>query len=659
MAGIRERWSSRPAFIMAAVGSAVGLGNLWRFPYVAHQNGGGAFLIPYMVALLTAGIPLMMLEFGLGQKMQSGAPRSFARLKRGFAWVGWWGLAVGTLIVLYYAAVMAWCLIYALHAVTMEWGESPEAVKQFFEVSVLRQSKGPEEIGWPVVELTAALALIWATIFFIIRKGVRAVGKVVMVTVPLPIILLIVLIIRGLTLDGAAAGIEYYLRPDFSKLLEWNVWLAAYGQVFFSLSLGFGILFAYASYRKRRAEVTNNAFITSLVDGGTSFLAGFAVFTVLGYLWTAVAGCETFEAGPELIFITYPLAIAKMPGPHWLGAALGVCFFVTLLLMGIDSAFSIVEAAVTGICDKWKVSREAVTAGFCLCGFLGGLLFVTNGGYYWLCIVDHWISDFSLVMVGFAECVVIGWIAWRQTDKIRNYIDGVSDFRAGWWWKLCIRYVTPVILGAVLVMSFRKEFFPEIDYRLTAGDVKNWPELSRGLAGEVGAQSAGGRLLGLLTPEERELFSRTARAAEAAVARGEKLRLKKEEKERLDRAVSGVLARREFYRAGDLRGAELPERASELLSRGPNALADEEILELNRYILETAFPELVAERRRPNHLAWPVVVGGWGLALLAIIVAVVLTLVPGRPRSPERRLAPVPPPPEDDEAEETKEVPEP
>jgi len=240
----RERWSSRPAFIMAAVGSAVGLGNLWRFPYVAQQNGGGAFLIPYMIALLTAGIPLMMLEYGLGQKMQAGAPRAFARLKRGFAWVGWWGLAVGTLIVLYYAAVMAWCLMYTLHAVTVQWGSDPKGIEEFFTRGVLEKSWSAEELGGLVWPLVGALALVWVAIYLIIRKGVRSVGKVVMVTVPVPIILLIVLIINSLTLEGAAAGIEYYLTPRFAELANPKVWLAAYGQGFFSLSLGVGLLFA-------------------------------------------------------------------------------------------------------------------------------------------------------------------------------------------------------------------------------------------------------------------------------------------------------------------------------------------------------------------------------------------------------------------------------
>ncbi len=323
----RDRWMNRAAFTMAAIGSAVGLGNVWRFPFVAYQNGGGAFLIPYLVALLTAGIPLMILEYGLGQKMQGSAPHSFAKVGKRWEWLGWWAILVGFIIVAYYAVVMAWCWNYLYYSVSLAWkGQTQD----FFYHRVLRLTDGPGELGgirWPVV---LGLVLTWVSIIWIVRHGVRRVGKVVMITVPVPIILIAVFVVRGLTLPGAMEGIKYYLTPDFSKLLEPRVWLAAYGQIFFSLSLGFGILIAYASYLPRRSDVNNNALITSFANCGTSYFAGFAVFSILGYFAqiTGMGVQKVVAGGPGLAFVTYPQAISLLPG---VPSLFGVLFFLTLL----------------------------------------------------------------------------------------------------------------------------------------------------------------------------------------------------------------------------------------------------------------------------------------------------------------------------------------
>ncbi len=446
----RDRWASRPVFIMAAIGSAIGLGNLWRFPMVAYANGGGAFLIPYIVALLTAGVPLMILEYALGQRFQKSSPGSLKEVKPGFAMIGWWALAVGTTISFYYAVIMGWCWDYLACSFGQPWCEDPEA---FFH-RVLRLTDGPGEIGaisWPVL---VGLAVTWACIYWIIKKGVLRVGKVVMITVPLPALLLLLILIRGVTLPGALEGLRYYLTPDFCALLNAETWLQAYAQVFFSLSLGFGILTAYASYLPKRSDITNNAFITSFADAGFAFFAGFAVFSVLGYLAQAqgVPIDSVVAAGPGLAFVIYPTAMSLMP----FAPVIAAMFFITLLTLGIDSAFSIVEGAVAGIRDKWHISQNVATGIFCSFGFLVGLLFTTGSGLYWLDIVDHWMNNYGLVVIGFLECIVIGW--FYGTKKLRDYINEVSDFKIGWWWDLFIKWITPLALGWALVANIIQEF---------------------------------------------------------------------------------------------------------------------------------------------------------------------------------------------------------
>jgi len=448
----RERWNARGSFIMAAIGSAVGLGNIWRFPYIAYKNGGGAFLIPYFIALFTAGIPLVILEYSLGQYMQGAAPKAMKKVKKSFEFIGWWALGIGSIISFYYCVVMAWSWKYLLASFNMEWGEN---TKDYFFNKVLHISKGPFEIGGIQWEVLIGLALTWVLIYFIIYKGVNRVGKVVNITVPLPIIMLIILFIRGITLPGALKGINYYLEPNFAILLDWRVWLEAYSQIFFSLSLGFGIMIAYASYMPKESDVANNAFIMSLANCATSFFGGFAVFSILGYLsvMNNIDITKLKLSGPGLAFVTYPLALYKLPA---LGALFSIAFFVMLLTLGIDSAFSIVEAIVSGIHDKWNINKEKLTLIFCIVGFLSGIIFTTGSGLYWLDIVDHWMSNFGLGIIGLLECILLYY--FFDFKKIKEYINSVSEIKVGLWWDICIGFITPAILGFSLIFNFNQEF---------------------------------------------------------------------------------------------------------------------------------------------------------------------------------------------------------
>ena len=451
MAEQREQWQSRASFIMAAIGSAVGLGNVWRFPYVAYESGGGAFLIPYFTALFTAGIPMLILEMGLGQRMQSGAPMAFGAIRPRLQWFGWWAAGLSAAIVIYYSTILAWSWVYLWHSLKLSWGDRPEA---FFFDQVLRRSAGPGQIGAPVWPLVIGMGLTWLTIYLILRKGVRSVGKVVWVTVPLPMILLAVLLVRGLTLPGAMEGIRYYLTPDFSRLWDIHIWLKAYGQIFFSLSLASGVMIGYGSYLGRRAEITNSALITGLANCGTSFFAGFVVFSMLGYL-ARVQGLplsEVTTSGTGLAFVAFPTAINQLPA---LNALFGAIFFVTLLSLGIDSAFALQEAFTTGFHDKWGIPPEKLARAFVLIAFPVSLIFVTRGGFYWFDIVDKWVCDFGLVISGLVQCLVVGYL--YPVREFRDDLNEHAEVRLGIWWIWMLRYITPLVLLVILVLNLKQE----------------------------------------------------------------------------------------------------------------------------------------------------------------------------------------------------------
>jgi len=473
MAPKRERWNSRAAFVTAAIGSAVGLGNVWRFPVTCYRYGGGAFFIPYFVALLTAGVPLMILEYGIGQMMQGSAPKALRRINRHTEWVGWFALLVGLVISIYYAVIMAYAVEYLVYAFkgffsrgAMPWsaaatGTGGTAEGAFFDNVIRHHSNRPGEMWQPVAAVVIGLIVTWISVYLILCRGVKRVGKVVMLTVPLPVIVLGVLAIRGLTLPGSSAGIIYYLTPDFEALKDPATWLAAYGQIFFSLTLGFGVMIAYASYMPRESDITNNAFITSFANCATSFFAGFVVFSVLGFLAYRQGGVEVSQVlsgGPGLVFVTYPTAVSQMGEFGWLWPpVIGILFFAMLLLLGIDSLFSLIEGITTALRDRFRrISQRAATATLCcFCLLVGIIFFAGRAGINWLDIFDHWANDYGLVIVGLLQCIIVGY--FFPTDRLRDYINRVSEIKLWGWWELCIRLITPLVLGYLIFTNFINE----------------------------------------------------------------------------------------------------------------------------------------------------------------------------------------------------------
>lgn len=451
----RQSWNSRSAFILASVGSAIGLGNVWRFPYIAYENGGGAFLIPYFFALFTCGLPLLMVEFAMGKTARGGAPQAFARLKPFMAWAGWLACLCAFIIVTYYTSIMAWSWDYIWYSFTLAWGQDAEG---FFNTVVLNKSTGPGVLGSIQPNIFIGLVLTWLAILAILWKGIGSVGKVVLVTVPLPVLCLVILAVRGLTLPGAIDGVIYYLQPDFAKLQDPRVWLAAYGQILFSLSLGQAVMIAYASYLKKHDDINNNAFLTGFTNCGFSFFAGFAVFSALGFLahQLGVPVADVVKSGPNLAFVTYPTIIAQLP---FAAAFFGVVFFVMLLTLGIDSAFSLVEGLATPLKDATGMKHTRVILWLCVIGLALGILYTTQGGYYWLDIVDRYISDFGLVTIALAECILVGWIF--GAGRFRKEMNSTSEFKVGKWWDICIKIITPVILIYILLHSIIKELISE------------------------------------------------------------------------------------------------------------------------------------------------------------------------------------------------------
>ncbi|MER7415087.1 MULTISPECIES: sodium-dependent transporter [Streptomyces] len=450
----REQWGSRAGFLMAAIGSAIGLGNIWRFPAEAYKNGGGAFLLPYLIALLTAGLPLLILEYTIGRRFRKSPPAAFRQLTRPAEAIGWWQVAICFVIASYYAVIVAWAVRYAGFSFGKDWGKEPE---KFFSSDFLHSAP---DVGLPsswVGGVFWPLLAVWVIVLVIlglgVRKGIERANKIF---IPLLVVFFVVLVVRAVTLDGAAKGLDALFSPDWGQLTNGSVWVAAYGQIFFSLSIGFGIMVTYASYLPRRADLTNSALVAGFANSSFEILAGIGVFSTLGFMAQAqgVGIDKVVTDGVGLAFIAFPAIISEMPA----GALFGVLFFVSLAIAGLTSLISIVQVIISAVQDRTGARRVpvvAVVGGFSAVVSL--LVFPTDVGLAILDSCDHFINQYGIALAALVFLVVVGWVL-RRLHQFQAHADETSAVKLGLWWRVCLGVITPIVLGWMMVDSLRAEF---------------------------------------------------------------------------------------------------------------------------------------------------------------------------------------------------------
>ncbi|WP_149360938.1 sodium-dependent transporter [Lolliginicoccus suaedae] len=447
----REVWSARSVFILAAIGSAVGLGNIWRFPFVAYENGAGAFVIPYLIALLTAGIPLLFLDYAIGHKFRGSPPLAFRRLSKWTETLGWWQVGICFVIAVYYAVIVAWAVRYTFFSIGRAWGDDPEG----FLFSTFLQQEDGARLGFDLVPGVAIpLALVWLATLAVLALGVqRGIGNSARIFVPLLVVLFLALVIRSLFLDGAADGLNAFFDPEWSLLADPTVWIAAYGQIFFSLSIAFGIMITYASYLRIRTNLTGSGMVVAFSNSSFEILAGIGVFAALGYMASVaeVPVDEVVGGGIGLAFIAFPQIISVMPG----GSVFGALFFLCLVFAGFTSLISIVQVVISAVQDKLGITRIPAVLG------VGGAmaacsiaLFPTTTGVSVLDVVDKFVNNLGIVGVALVTVISVAWLL-RRTGDLGAHLNAVSSFRAGILWQFCIVVATPLVLGAMLISEIR------------------------------------------------------------------------------------------------------------------------------------------------------------------------------------------------------------
>lgn len=450
MTNERAKFGSRFGLILATAGSAVGLGNIWRFPYMAGNNGGAAFILVYIGCVLLLGIPCMISEFIIGREGASNTARAYTKLSNGTAWkyIGFMGVLTGFLIIGYYAVVAGWCLQYIFASAAGELQGDPKYVAGYFS----EFSASPVK---PVLWTVAILVITHLVVIRGVRGGIEKASKMFMPTL---FVLLLGLVVASCNLPGSGAGVEFLLKPDFSKV-DSGVFLGALGQAFYSLSIGMGCICTYASYFSRRTNLLNTAVHISLVDTVVAVLAGLMIFP------SAFSVGIAPDSGPSLIFMTLPnvfqQAFTHLP---LVGYIVSIVFYVLLSLAALTSLISLHEVCTAFFLEEFRISRlrgaTFVTVIACVVGALCSLslghtdLQLTIFGKSVFDALDFVTGQILLPFGGFLTCLFLGWYVPKKIVKdqftnwgtLRGALFGVYLF--------CVRFVCPICIMLIFLNQF-------------------------------------------------------------------------------------------------------------------------------------------------------------------------------------------------------------
>lgn len=529
----RGNWSGRLDFLLACLGYAVGLGNVWRFPYLCYKNGGAVFFIPYIIMLVLVGIPIFFLELSLGQFTSSG-PLTCWECVPIFKGIGVGMVVVSALVGIYYNMIIAWSIYYFFASFTsnLPWEKcDPKwatdlcedlvrilpssrnctdmgleanltngvcynmsgAVYGFFdeelakengikkilaseeyfygEVTGRYESTGIDDLGGIRWKLLLCYLFAWIIVGAALIQGVKSSGKVVYFTALFPYVVLIILLIRGLTLEGYYQGIEFYiLTPDLDRLKDSAVWKDAAVQIFFSLSDSWGGLIALASYNRFHNDTLRDSLIVSIGNCLTSFFAGFVIFSFLGFLAhrLGVTVDEVADGGVGLAFVVYPDAVTRMP----VSTLWALLFFLMLITLGLDSEFALVETVTTSFLDQFPSLRKrkwAIIVGTCFIGFILGLPLTTNGGIFLLELMDYYAGGWNVLVIACCECICIAYFYGfpRYKEDIRIMIGSTPCCCFPWnccyfWWGAMWYVFTPV--AVLLITGYSLYDYNELKY---------------------------------------------------------------------------------------------------------------------------------------------------------------------------------------------------
>lgn len=446
----RGTWGSRSQFILASIGSAVGLGNAWRFPGLAAKHGGGAFLMVYLLVMLVIGIPFLMMEISIGRKMHRGVPGALRAIKKPTEPIGWFAVSNAFVISTYYAVVFAWVIMMAFASYKFAGLTGDSEAASGIWATMIKTTGTTSGYGTISLPVLGCLVIAWVLIYVCIRNGTGTVGKVVKYTVFLPVVCLVILAAKGIFMPGAMAGLTKFFVPDFTSLASAEIWIDAIGQVFYSLSIMMAIMVAYGSFLSEDSNVATDCIIIAFSDFAISVLSGIVLFTTM----SGTGQLDNMTAsGIGTAFIVYPQSIVLLTKSGVANAIFAFVFYFCLCTLAIDSAFSIIEGVSTAISDKFKLSHKKTTLVLCIVASIISLWFITGAGLAWLDIVDNWCNAFSLILVGILEAITIGWL-FDPRKVLKEVNRNTVGFKMpAWWFVISIKFLAPLTLTGFFIWN--------------------------------------------------------------------------------------------------------------------------------------------------------------------------------------------------------------
>lgn len=443
----KTQWNSQWAFLLAMIGAAVGLGNIWRFSYVVYSNGGGTFFIPYLIAIAILGIPFLILEYGIGYRSRESLTQIMKKINPKLEYVSWILILFVFIVVIYYMVIVSWDLVYLGSSFTFPWGNDPA----LYFVKNVGGSSNLSNISSLLIPTTISILVIWIMVWFISHRDLNdGIGKLSKILIPALFVIMAGIIIYALTLPGAGIGIQTLLQPDWTKLTDINIWLAAFSQILFSLSMGQAISLTYASYLPDGSNIIDNVLIVVFANCTFEVFTAFGIFSILGFMsfTTGTPMIQLISEGTGLIFIVFP-TIFNIMGV--VGHILAPLLCLAILFAGITSAVGIFEPMVNATEEKLNWSRKKTVTFLSIIGCAASLIFATGISSYLVGVVDAFVNEFGILFLIAVQCIIFTWM--YDVDSLMVIINENSRFKVGTIWKFIIKYVLPCFLIGIWLIG--------------------------------------------------------------------------------------------------------------------------------------------------------------------------------------------------------------
>ena len=455
-----SQWNSTLTFILAMIGLTIGIGNIWRFSYVLYSNGGGSFFIPYTIAILVMGVPFLILEYGLGFSFKKSFSNLMHHIRPGFEIIAWMLVLLVFIVVIYYMVIIGWDLAYLLNSFTFGWGNDPAS----FFTSYVGGSSDLSSSTTIILPTLICTLILWAVFWAISIKDVdKGIGKLSTILIPLLFTIMIFIFIYAFTLPGFHIGVSTLLTPNWSMLLDIHVWLAAFGQTIFSLSIGQAMVYTYASYLPKNTKLVDEVLIVVIINSLYEIFIAFGVFSILGYmsLHSSIPMNELISEGTGLIFIVFPQIFNTMGG---MGHVIAPLLFISILFAGFTSAFALFEPLLSSLCNKLGWSRKKGVTILTIVACIGTVIFSTGCSSYLVGVVDGFVNNFGILILIGVQAIIFGWL--YGVEKVIPVLNEFSTFKVGKTWVFTLKYLLPILLIIVWIFGVVDLFHNESAFEI-------------------------------------------------------------------------------------------------------------------------------------------------------------------------------------------------